>query len=122
MRKFSYIINSPNGIHARPAGILVKASSKFKSDIKLYKGEQKANAKSLFSIMGLGVKEGDCIDVEISGDDEDMASESIENILQDSFNAIQIVKSEGSDEIEPEKIKKIIKNNFNVVETEETTV
>lgn len=93
MRKFSYTINSENGIHARPAGILVKAVSQFKSDVKIYKGDKEANAKSLFSIMGLGVKDGESVDVEISGEDEDIASENIEKILQNDFNATKVEES-----------------------------
>lgn len=89
MRKFSYTINSENGIHARPAGILVKTVSQFKSDVKLYKGNKEANAKSLFSIMGLGVKDGDRINLEISGEDEDSASEKINEIFENSFNAVR---------------------------------
>ncbi len=89
MRRFSYTINSENGIHARPAGVLVKAGSQFKSDIILYKGEKHANAKSLFSVMGLGVKDGERIDIEISGEDEDSASENIEEVLQNYFRAVK---------------------------------
>ena len=38
MKEFSYVITDSEGIHARPAGLLVKEAAKFQSDIKLKKG------------------------------------------------------------------------------------
>jgi Phosphotransferase System HPr (HPr) Family len=95
MRKFSYTINSENGIHARPAGILVKKISGFKSDVKFFKGEKEANAKSLLSIMGLGIKDGEKLDVEICGVDEDILSEKLEEMLQNDFNANKVKETSG---------------------------
>ena len=37
MKEFKYVIQDDQGIHARPAGILVKAAGGFKSDIDVYK-------------------------------------------------------------------------------------
>ncbi len=93
MRKFSYTINSENGIHARPAGILVKTVSQFKSDVKFLKGEKEANAKSLFSIMGLGIKNGEKLNIEVCGDDEDILSEKLEEMLQHDFNADKVMET-----------------------------
>ena len=56
MKEFTYVITDPEGIHARPAGLLVKAAAGFKSDIKIEKDGKAANAKTIFGVMGLGVK------------------------------------------------------------------
>lgn len=45
MKEFSYVITDSEGIHARPAGLLVKEAAKFQSDIKLKKGEKKQMQK-----------------------------------------------------------------------------
>ena len=58
MKEFSYVITDSEGIHARPAGLLVKEAAKFQSDIKLKKGEKEADAKRIFGVMGLAVKCG----------------------------------------------------------------
>ena len=42
MKEFQYTITDPEGIHARPAGELVKAAKAFTSSIKI---EKKATAK-----------------------------------------------------------------------------
>ena len=38
MKEFTYIITDPSGIHARPAGLLVKAAKKFEAGIFVEKG------------------------------------------------------------------------------------
>ena len=58
MREFKYVVTDPEGIHARPAGELVKAVKAFSSDIKIAKGGKAMNCKAIFGIMGLAVKKG----------------------------------------------------------------
>ncbi len=82
MEKTEYIIKDENGIHARPAGLLVKLAGGFTSDIKLIKGEKNADLKRLFSVMGLGIKKGDEISVVAEGADEKMAVETIKQFLE----------------------------------------
>lgn len=52
MREFKYVVTDPEGIHARPAGELVKAVKAFSSDIKIAKGGKAMNCKAIFGIMG----------------------------------------------------------------------
>lgn len=70
MKEINYIIKDELGIHARPAGLLVKEALKFQSDIKIKVGNKEADAKRLFSIMGLGIKKGDHILIAADGIDE----------------------------------------------------
>ncbi len=74
MKSFEYTIRDEAGIHARPAGLLVKRADKFVSDIEVCNSDGKcADAKRLFSVMSLGIKKGETITVKISGEDEDTA-------------------------------------------------
>ncbi|WP_249662425.1 HPr family phosphocarrier protein, partial [Lysinibacillus fusiformis] len=53
--KKMYKITSPEGIHARPAALLVTAVNPFESDIQLtYKGKS-VNLMSIMGVMSLGV-------------------------------------------------------------------
>ena len=52
MKEFTYTITDPEGIHARPAGELVKAVKAFSSDIKIAKGGKAMNCKAIFGVMG----------------------------------------------------------------------
>lgn len=77
MKSFSYVIRDEVGLHARPAGLLVKEAKKYQSSIVIRKGEQRAEATKLMALMSLGVKCGDTVEVEISGGDEAAAFEGI---------------------------------------------
>lgn len=83
MKEFHYVIKDELGIHARPAGLLVKEAMKFQAEILIKKGEKAADAKRIFSVMGLGVKHADEITVSAEGADE---AEAIA-VLEAFFNA-----------------------------------
>ena len=81
MEKFSYRVKDPAGIHARPAGIIVKEASKYNSDIKIYANEKEADAKKIFAVMSLGIMVGD----EISGDDESSAKANLSSVIGENL-------------------------------------
>jgi phosphocarrier protein len=82
MKEFSYIIKDELGIHARPAGLLVKKASAYQSNITIRKDSKTADAKKIFAIMSLGVKLGDTIKIEITGEDEDEAFTALEEFIK----------------------------------------
>ena len=85
MRTFMYTIKAPVGLHARHAGMLVRETSKYKSDITLTKEDKSVNAKGILALMGLGVKQGDLIRMTIDGEDEDVAAVEIKNFMWLNF-------------------------------------
>ena len=85
MKEFTYKICDELGIHARPAGILVKKASEFTSEIIMYNGENSADMKRIFALMSLGVKCGDTVRVTVSGSDEDTASTEIEGFIKNNL-------------------------------------
>ena len=85
MKEFKYVITDELGIHARPAGLLVKEAAKFQSDIKIKKGDKEADAKRIFGIMGLAAKKGDEIVLTADGVDELDAIASIEEFLKENL-------------------------------------
>lgn len=82
MGMFEYEIKDELGIHARPAGLLVKEASRFKSAVTVKKGEKSADAKSIFALMGLGAKKGDTICVIAEGEDELDAMDELEKFVK----------------------------------------
>ena len=80
MRSFVYVITDRVGIHARPAGMLVKEAQKYRSEILVSKGE-----KNLMQIMSLGAKCGDEISVTVSGEDEEEACAAMESVLREKL-------------------------------------
>lgn len=85
MKEFCYTITDPEGIHARPAGEFVKETKKFASEIKIVKGEKSADAKKIFGLMSLGVKQGEEILVQIEGTDEEEAATGLEKFLKENL-------------------------------------
>ena len=85
MKEFTYIITDPSGIHARPAGLLVKAAKKFEAGIFVEKDAKKADLKKIFTVMALGVKQGETIKVTIDGVDEEAAAHEIEGFLKENL-------------------------------------
>lgn len=85
MKEFTYKICDELGIHARPAGLLVKTAAEFSSDSIIYKEEKSADLKRLFAVMGLSVKKGDTVRVTICGEDEDEATLAIEGFFKNNL-------------------------------------
>lgn len=82
MKTFDYTIQDEVGIHARPAGLLVKEAKKWKSKIVLVKDGKQAEATKLMAVMGLAVKCNQTIRIEVDGEDEETACEAIKGFLQ----------------------------------------
>ena len=58
MKEFKYVVTDNEGIHARPAGELVKLVKGFESTISIEKEGKKVDCRKLLALMGLGVKKG----------------------------------------------------------------
>lgn len=85
MKEFKFIIKDEVGIHARPAGLLVKKAGEFKSLITIKKGDKSADAKRLFAVMGLAAKKGDEIIFNIDGEDENEALNVLEQFCKENL-------------------------------------
>lgn len=86
MVTFNYTITDEVGIHARPAGILVQEAKKYPSTtITLKAAKGSADARKLLAIMSLGVKQGDEVTVEVSGDDEEAVAKAIQTFFENNL-------------------------------------
>ena len=80
------IILNETGLHARPASVFVSAATKFKSDLTIQKGEKKANAKSILSVLSLGISKGTEITISADGLDEEEAVSKLVELINQGFN------------------------------------
>ncbi len=85
MKTFSYEIKDEIGIHARPAGLLVKEAKKYSSKIVLTVNGKNAEATKLMAIMSLGVKHGQTVEITVEGADEDTACENIKAFFEQNL-------------------------------------
>ena len=82
MKTFDYTIKDAMGIHARPAGLLVKEAAKYESKVSLTKDGKTVDAARLMAVMSLGIKCGQEVTVTVEGEDEDAVAEKLENFFK----------------------------------------
>lgn len=75
-------IKNINGLHARPAAAFVKLTSKFRSNIKVSKGRETVDGKSILGLMLLAAEKGSKLKITAEGNDEEKALEAIKNLVE----------------------------------------
>ncbi|WP_186670785.1 phosphocarrier protein HPr [Sporosarcina sp. BP05] len=77
-----FIVTDEQGIHARPASILVSTATKFKSEINLIYNDKNVNLKSILGVMSLGIGLGAEFIISATGIDEQDALNELEDALK----------------------------------------
>ena len=85
MKEFKHVINDPMGLHARPAGMLVKACAGFASTVTVTAPTGKADAKRLMGVMRLAAKQGMELPITVEGADEDAAAAQLQAFLAENL-------------------------------------
>lgn len=85
MKQFNYVITDAIGIHARPAGMLVKEAKAFSSKITLGVNGKTVEATKLMAVMQLGVKNGMEVLITAEGEDEDAAIVKMEAFMKENL-------------------------------------
>lgn len=85
MKKITYQVTNPQGIHARPAGLLVRQVSKFKCKAVIEKSGKVVDAKEILALMSIGVKQGDTIIITFDGEEEKEAVIAVEKFLKENL-------------------------------------
>lgn len=76
------------GLHARPAALFVKAANKFLSEItveNLSSNYEPVNAKSIIGILAAGVLKDHQVRISATGEDEDQAVASLQELIDSNF-------------------------------------
>lgn len=71
----------PLGIHARPAALMIKTAAGFSSDIRLNAKGKSIVLSSILSLMTLGLKQGDRMNITVEGPDEVQAAKTLRAVL-----------------------------------------
>lgn len=83
MVSFDYLIHDAMGLHARPVGLVVKAVKPYQdARITITHNGKQADAKRMFAVMGLQVKQGETITVTVEGGDEQAIADQIRTIFE----------------------------------------
>ena len=82
-------IKNKLGLHARAAAKLVHTSARFKSDIKIRKGDEEVDGKSILGILLLAAGRGSTITVRAHGEDENAALDAIQELIDRKFDEVE---------------------------------
>jgi phosphocarrier protein len=85
MVTFNYTITDEVGIHARPAGLLVKEVKDYPETITLTCNGKSADPKRLMALLSLGVKKGDVVTLEVSGENEAETAAKLETFFKENL-------------------------------------
>lgn len=76
------VVNNASGLHARPATLVVKEASRFKSNVNIEYNGRKGNAKSIIAVLALGIHKGSAVKVVVDGDDEAQAADALVKLIE----------------------------------------
>ena len=85
MKSFEYTVKDENGLHARPAGLLVRQAQELSSELTIECREKKASLKKLLAVMGLGVRCGDVVKISAAGENADEDLRKMKKFLEENF-------------------------------------
>jgi len=97
MEELHLTIRNRTGLHARPAKVLVNKAKEFKSNIRIGNEKKQVNAKSLLSVLTLGVECGEEVHIEIQGEDESAAALALKTLIEQGLGEEETI----SDAMEP---------------------
>ncbi|USD67717.1 phosphoenolpyruvate--protein phosphotransferase [Vibrio sp. SCSIO 43136] len=100
---YTWTVQNPHGIHARPAATIVSALASLQANIWLKKGEQSASATSLNSIAKLGAVKGDEITFAVEGEESELAIKAIQSLCDQHFGEAELVANGADQESETEQ-------------------
>lgn len=85
MVKFTFTVHDEMGLHARPAGELVKEAVKCSSEVTIRKGEKTGNEKRLFNVMSLNVKGNEEVEITVEGEKEQEEAAALEAFIRENI-------------------------------------
>lgn len=86
MTEKDFIVKNKLGLHARPAALFVQTTGKFKSTVKVRKGDQTVDGKSIMGLMMLAAEEGAKLTIIADGADEKDVLDSLQGLFDNKFN------------------------------------
>jgi phosphocarrier protein HPr len=86
MAERTFTLTNATGLHARPASVFVQTVQKFPgTDVFVRKGEREVNARSLLSVLSLGISQGESITIRCQGPQENEALEALAALVEGGF-------------------------------------
>ncbi len=85
MVEITVTVQNPHGLHARPAALFAKKASECEGVVSILKGDSKGDAKSILSVMSMGISQGMEVTVQAEGSNAEKVLENLREILTSTF-------------------------------------
>ncbi len=85
MVKRTVKVGNGHGIHARPASLITKSATKYKSKVEMVYGTKTIDCKSVIGVLSLGAKGGTELVLQADGPDADAAVNEIQQLFESNF-------------------------------------
>ncbi len=82
------IVTNRAGLHTRPASMIVRAASQFKSEFYIHKDGYEINGKSIIGVMTLAAEQGATLMLQFDGEDEQEAFDALAALFKDGFGEV----------------------------------
>ena len=82
MKTTTATVSDPVGFHLRAAGRIVKLAKTFSSEVTVRFNGRVANAKSIMGLASLAADHGSVVELEVAGQDEDLATEALIRLIE----------------------------------------
>lgn len=81
-----YTINNRLGLHARPASLFVKTTSRFTSSVKIFKDDREIDGKSIMGLLMLAAGPGTVLTIKADGPDETDVLKALDDLFERHFD------------------------------------
>ena len=85
MVSFTFTVKDEVGLHARPAGLLVKEAAKCTGKVTIRKGEKSGDAKRIFNVLGLSIKYNEEVEIIVEGENEQEEAAALEAYIKENI-------------------------------------
>ena len=82
----NFTVNNRLGLHARPASLFVKTTSRYQSQIKVNKDGQEIDGKSIMGILMLAAGPGTILKISADGPDEADVLKALDDLFERRFD------------------------------------
>jgi phosphocarrier protein HPr len=86
MMEKTFTVKNRMGLHARPAALFVQTTNRFRSSVKVSKGDTEVDGKSIMGLMMLAAEEGSKVRIVANGEDEKEVLLALEQLFNNRFD------------------------------------
>lgn len=79
------VVNNPQGIHARPADLIVRLAKQYQAKIEFVKDNYRVDGKSILNLMTLAAEQGTQLIIEADGPDAQAALDALAELFLANF-------------------------------------